>query len=223
MEHHRLQPMKPGYDPILFEQLYKATAPLRKKLAYQIDARKFGVDYKEVLSWFDVKFIFAFNKYWDKEPKRLLGYIISALSMYKNRVMRSSYQIKYHTHAHMLDVDTMFNEVPDEGGNIIPHRNEYYMVHVMDFMTKKLSNDALLVLDIELNPPPFITAYLKEEKIKDTAKIPLDILAEYIGLTPTDQTLDYLKDVRSEIKRATVEAAKHFSENPIKEFAPSEF
>ena len=62
MEHHRLKPMG-NYPVELFNSLYAQTHGLRRKLASQIDASKFGVDYQEVLSWFDVKFLFIFSKY----------------------------------------------------------------------------------------------------------------------------------------------------------------
>ena len=75
MELHRLQPMKP-YDPKLFNELYKKTERLRKSLVYQIDSSRWGVTQDEVMSWFDDKFIFVFNKYQDqKKPDILLGYL----------------------------------------------------------------------------------------------------------------------------------------------------
>ena len=68
MELHRLKPMESGYDSSLFNKLYKETAPLRKSLARQIDSRRFGVSDDVILSWFDDKFMFVFNKHFkDKE------------------------------------------------------------------------------------------------------------------------------------------------------------
>lgn len=199
MEHHRLKPMKEGYDEKLFNDLYKQTSALRKKLAFEIDARKFGVDYQEVLSWFDVKFIHSFNMYVDKEPERLLGYIINSLTTYKYRIMRSSYQAKYHNHAHQLDISELYNydDIIEEPSKSI---NEEELEKVLTFMKGKLNNDAILILEIELNPPDYILEHLKDLGKKPNQKIPHEVIADYLGYGKSQNVIEYIKDLRSEIK-----------------------
>lgn len=218
MEHHRLKPMKEGYDQELFNKLYKETSALRRKLAFQIDSRKFGVDYQEILSWFDVKFIHTFNKYWDKEPKRLMGYIINSLQTYKYRVMRSSYQVKYHTHAHQLDITTVYGEtdIKDETSEDI-QRREFYMDRIMQYMKDKLTDDALLVLQVQLNPPPFIAEQMEDEGKKQNTNIPSDILIDFLGLSSSENAEAYIKDLRKQIRKATNNCAAFFSNQPIHE------
>lgn len=218
MEHHRLKPMKDGYDEKLFNELYKKTTPLRRKLAHEIDARKFGVDYQEILSWFDVKFIHTFNKYWDTEPERLMGYIISALSTYKYRIMRSSYQAKYHNHASMVDVTELYKQSDIVLVEDIPHR-ELYLNKVMEFMKDKLSDDALLVLEIELTPPPFILDQMEDLGKKETHKIPHNIIADYLGYGDSPNMVEYIKELRSQIRAGISLAKKYFEENPSSVFA----
>ena len=77
MEEHRLTTMKEGYDEKLFNDLYEKVKPLKRKLASTISTSKLGISYDDILSWFDIKFIFVFNKYFEnKEPEVLKGFII---------------------------------------------------------------------------------------------------------------------------------------------------
>lgn len=216
MEHHRLKPMKPGYDENLFNDLYAKTKPLRKKLASEIDAKKFGVDYQEILSWFDVKFIYTFNKYWDKEPERLLGYIINSLSTYKYRIMRSSYQAKYENHSSQVDITELYNynDIVDETG-LDPIVRETYMNKVMEFMKDKLTDDAIMVLELELSPPPFIISQMDDLGKKPNGKIPTELIADYLGYEDSENVIKYIKNLRSNIRVAISLAKNFFIENPI--------
>lgn len=213
MEHHRLKPMDPDYDQKLFNDLFKKTEPLRKKLAFQIDSRKFGVDYDEVKSWFDVKFIHAFNKYHKKEKERLLGYIISSLTTYKYRIMRSSYQAKYDSHASTLDITELYHEadiIDDNEETSVRHNN---MERVMAFMKDHLSNDALFILELELSPPGFIKEQMDDLGKKEGSKIPVEIIADYLGKEDSTSTKEYIRELRLEIKHVTSLAKKFFSSN----------
>ncbi len=216
MEHHRLKPMEEGYDKDLFESLFRKTTPLMRKLAYQIDARKFGVDYQEILSWFHVKFIHAFNKYHKKESERLLGYIINSLTTYKYRVMRSSYQVKYHNHANMLDVTELYDYkgLIDTTSSEATIR-ETYMNKVMDFMKTQLTDDGMLILEIQLNPPPYIIEQMKDMDKADNATIPHTLIAEYIGLGTSQPIIEYIKDLRRDIKDGILGAKEFFTANPL--------
>ncbi len=224
MEHHRLKPMTDGYDKSLFDEIYKKTTPLRRKLAYEIDSRKFGVDYDEVLSWFDVKFIHSFNKFtrtFKKEDTqnfdgKLMGYIINALSTYKYRVMRSSYQVKYHEHKNMVDISTYY-ENDDIKDTSTPDAlvREAYMEKIMEYMKKELSDDALLILDIQLNPPAFISSKLEELGKKEYTKIPNDILADYLNMPLNNNVIQYLDGIKADIRRAIINARSFFTSNPF--------
>ena len=83
MELHRLTAMDSSYDKQLFNKIYKDTELLRKSLANQIDTRRFGVTSDIILSWFDDKFIFVFNKHFqNKTPEVLKGFIIMRIYRY---------------------------------------------------------------------------------------------------------------------------------------------
>src|SRR3989304_9705928 len=179
MEDHRLKPMKENYNEKLFNELYKKTEQLRRKLAYEIDSRRFGVDYHEVLSWFDVKFIYTYNKYCDKEPERLLGYIINSLRTYKYRVLRMSYQNKYINTPIRMDEIHNLDGIKDEGGE--NENRELFINMVLSFIKKEISEDAYMILELHLNPPPFILNKIQDKELSIN-KIPSLILAEYLDL-----------------------------------------
>ena len=92
MELHRLGELPSNFDSKLFNKLYKETQGLRINLANRIDHRRYGVSNDIILSWFDDKFIFVFNKYMGKrDEKHLKHSIINALSLFKCRILRKAY------------------------------------------------------------------------------------------------------------------------------------
>lgn len=209
-ESHRLKEMKPGYDERLFEKLLKECTPLIKKLAYNIDNRRFGVDKDEVESWFRVKFTYAFNKYFDTEPERLKGYIISSLQMYSTRVISNSYKPEFVDHASQIDITELYDEtLIDSDDDSDPMAHEYYLQLAIDYLKKNISPDALLILELELNPPKWIHRELEDLEKKPNAKIPHAIIAEYLGLPEGgDQYVRHLRD--TEIYPAVEAAREHF-------------
>lgn len=152
MEGHRLQPMPDNYDRELFLRLYKATIPIRKKLAATIDSTRFGVEYKDVLSWFDEKFIFAFTRYYGKYDEEVLkGHIITALDRYKYRIMKMAYSNKFNQHNFVKVEDTsVFEGIV----GVTAEEDNLFRRAVLNYMREALSTDAFLVLQTELYPPP---------------------------------------------------------------------
>ena len=126
METHRLKPMPTGYDEQLFNSLYKATEKLRNKLVYGIDNRRFGVEPAEIKSWFDVKFIYVFTKYYPKysNPEVLKAHLINALQLFKYRILRKAYTVES---LHMLsnvgledspEIDYLVDEHSDDSDKL---------------------------------------------------------------------------------------------------------
>lgn len=198
MEENRLKPMVDGYDEKLFNELYEQTAQLRKKLASQIDSRRFGVDYKEILSWFDIKFIFTFNKYFGSKDKDLLkGYIISSLQFFKNRILRSSYSKKAQVY-NTIDIEEVYNLQE----TTIEHEydeKQVFLQIALDFMKSRLSYEAYQILVIELNPPFYILDQIAKHQKYTTTKIPSSIIADYLGLDGTEG-VKYVNKLRKEIQ-----------------------
>ena len=206
MEIHRLLPMKEGYDQQLFNKLYKETEALRNLLTYQIDHRRYGVTQDIIKSWFDDKFIFVFNKYYGEiNEGQLKGRIINALKTFKFRMLRKAYS-KYNIYNNEVRLEGEHNLI-----NIIPIDNEIsdhelFLELALKYLKKNLCDDAFLVLEIELNPPPYILQKLKSCK----TKIPAKLITEYLDLEPTRDSSLYINDLRSEICYWTEEARDHF-------------
>lgn len=211
METHRLQPMKEGYSPELFEKLYKETKNLRRSLVNQIDCRRYNVTPDIMESWFDDKFIYVFNKYFDQhEPDVLKGHIINALRTFKLRVLRKAYSAEgiFHTNTVELEGESeLINIIPDK--SLMPVETVFYDTAI-EFMKNHLSDNAYLLLEIQLNPPP----YILDKITKHNSRIPNELLAEYLGLF-TDKDLRLLKNLKREISKATKSAREYFEYNPL--------
>ena len=198
--------MKKDYDEDLFCKLYRETEGLRNNLTYQIDSRRFGVTPDIIKSWFDDKFIFVFNKYYDDiGHDQLKAYLINALRTFKLRMLRKAYSKN----------NIYLNEVYLEGEqgliNIIPQKDEVseydiFLELALKYLKKNLTDDAYLILEIQLNPPPFILSKINNPK----TKIPAKLIAEYLELEPSKESTGYISDLRNEINYWTVQAKEYF-------------
>lgn len=211
MEIHRLKPMKEGYPQDLFNQLYKETKNLRRSLAYQIDARRYGVTNDIILSWFDDKFIFVFNKHFDnKEPDVLKGFLINSLKMFKYRILRKAYNGEGEFYGSCVELEgesNLINIIPD---NSFRKTEDIFYNLALEFMKEHLSENAFLLFQIQLDPPPFILDQIKSSN----SRIPNHLLAEFLGidLETENKTERYIKGLKKEIN-CTVKKAREFFED----------
>lgn len=207
MEEHRLVPMKEGYDQKLFKELYEKTKHLRRKLASQIDEKRFGVDQEEIRSWFDIKFIFTFNKYWGTaKEEQLLGYIIKALQFYKCRILRQAYSVKYSQN--IVSADEEFNLEDIEDDDLV--EREELVNDILGFLKSRISDNAMMLLELQLNPPPYIQHRLTEMGIHNFTKIPSPLFAEYLGLGTDKDGLHFVDHLKKEINSGILEARTFF-------------
>jgi hypothetical protein len=207
MEENRLRPMKDGHDA-LFKELFEKTEALRKKLAYEINANRFGLEYKDILSAFNIKFIYTFNRYVDEMPKdRLKGYIINSLRMYKKKIIMNSYQEKFQNNpiqfieSYNLEDDSLL-----EDPAVTEYRNNLLEL-TYKFMKLHLSNDAYQVFEIDLNPPPFIIEKMKSLGKENLNKIPPLLVAQYLNLGTSQSAEKYIRELRQQVK-GVIEIAK---------------
>ncbi len=222
MEIHRLQPMKPGYSPELFNKLYKETSNLRKSLARQIDGRRYGVSQDIIESWFDDKFIFVFNKHFDNKDQDVLkGFIINSLKTFKYRILRQAYSQKGEFYNSTVDLEgdnELINIIPDKSSS--PDVQDIFYGLAIEFMKEQLSYNAFLLLQVQLNPPPYII----ERISKYNSRIPNTILCDYIGLDLGSKRKNdrYLKKLKKEIKNTTEMAYEFFKgKDPLSNFSLS--
>lgn len=212
MEENRLKPMIEGYDEQLFNTLFKKTDSLRKKLASGIDAKRFGVEFEDVVSWFNTKFIFVFTKYYDNPENILLGYIINSLQTYKNRILRKAYTTQFSQT--IISTDDVFTYQAHLSEEQQSPKDTYY-TELMQFMKRHLSDNAYCLLEVQLNPPPFIISRQIENDNERIHKIPDQLLLEYFDLGLTNKSYIYLESLKKEIKKATQYAKEYFKNNPL--------
>jgi hypothetical protein len=203
MEEHRLTPMPKGFNEEVFHDIYRKTEELRKKLTYQIDHRRYGVEQEDIKSWFDVKFIFTFNKYHKEKPEILKAYIINSLQFFKNRILRYSYSQKNSINRSSVDIDEVYNcqELIDDRQY---DETSYYLELATNHLKNNLSQNAYRLLQVELNPPTYILKRLVDKQT--TTKIPSKLIAEYLGLKESD-----IPALKKEIQFATYKAKEHFA------------
>ena len=214
MEEHRLKPMQEGYDEKLFNQLYAELTPLKRKLASGIDYRRFGVTYDELLSWFDIKFIFAFNKYYSVHNENVLrGHLIRALSFFKCRILRQAYKEKYSQN--IIDLGSLENADNILKDRIPEDNYKLFRMLLFAFMQQRLHEDAYTVFQVDLNPPAALEPYLEYHRKKVDGKytkiteIPPKLLATYIGLPDNEEGINHIKKLRKLVS-STVEEAKEY-------------
>jgi hypothetical protein len=211
MEIHRLKPMKEGYDQKLFNRLYKETEPLRRSLVYQVNPRRFGVTSDIIFSWFDDKFIWVFNKYADQiTPDQLKGRMINSLATFKFRILRRAYS-KTNIYANEIDI-LRLDDFDASIANIIPDKteignHELFLELALNYLKKNLCDDALLILQLDLNPPP----YIMDKMVNPKTKIPAKLIAEYLDLDLCQDSISFINDLRKEIKYWINEAKEYFS------------
>lgn len=213
MEESRLKPMVANYNPTMFKDIYGKTEGLRRKLAAGIDHRRFGVDYEELLSWFTVKFIYAYNKYqpkFKKNPEVLKAHMIKSMQLFKCRILRKAYTTKfsqsilpYEDHEHELQ--EALNYDPN-----LPTQYEFYSDKLRKYMKINLSDNAFILFQIQLNPPPYIIEQLRLKDQHDIHKIPDDLIAEYFDLGFSIRAYNYLDSLKREIKTAIANAKRYF-------------
>ena len=215
MEENRLSEMKP-YDPKVFNELYNSVKGLKHKLANEIDHTRFGLEKSDIISWFDIKFLFVFNKYiGEMDNETLKGFIINSLKMFKNRILRVSYQEKYADN--IIEITELYeyhNIIAEEGRN---ESYDFFLNLASSFMKKHLSEDAFEIFQIELYPPPFIISKLLELNPESPrlTKIPPQVLADYLSLGTSYKAVEYIQTLRQEIKGAIEKAKIYFQDEAI--------
>jgi hypothetical protein len=211
-ESHRLKQLPANYDQSLFNALYKDTEGLRRKLASQIDPARFGYDYEEILSWFTVKFIYTFGRYYDeKSPDHLRGYIINALKTYKLRLVKDAYNQKNLLHQ-TTDIDEMSGlESLNDRSYDNESNTEILRDLALQFIKKNISDDAYYLLTIQLDPPPFLLKQLPIKKGKKFNYIPDSLIIDFLGFENNSNSVTFIKNLKSEINYGIRLSSKHFT------------
>lgn len=205
MEEHRLQPMPSNYDPVVFNKLFSKTEGLRHKLASEINHHRFGLSHEDIVSFFNTKFIFVFAKYYNEPEEKLLAHILNALKNFKCRILRNAYTIK-HSQS-IVEADSVVYLSNTAMDNI---DRDYYFNRLMDFMRQHLSENAFIILQVQLNPPPYILQRINPGKEANLQKIPDQLILEYFDLGNGYKANKYLTDIKKEIRHGINYAKSYF-------------
>lgn len=211
LETNRLKPMVENYDPLKFKRLYALTENLRRKLASEIDHRRFGVDQEELKSWFTEKFIYAYNKYCHQyDEDTLLGHMIRAMQFMKCRILRAAYQPKYSQSI----VEYLPNQVNEESCSPYDEdTREHYYNALCKFLQGRICDNAYMLFQLQINPPIYIIHEMKAKGLENIHKIPDEIICNYFNLGFDNSSIKLLKSLRKEIHTACELAKGHFSKN----------
>jgi len=199
MEEHRLKPMPESYDEALFNRLFEETKPLRIKLARGVNPDLYGLGYEDILSSFNVKFIFTFNKYYGSNitEGQLKGRIIQALKFFKCRILRFSQTHKNSVNK-TIDITEFYNIESKEFIYEEPQR-EYSLDTLIPIFKKKLPYLAFLVFTIDYDPPLYIINKLDLDKINQ--KIGVKLILDYLGLENTPRNYNEILKARKSYKK----------------------
>lgn len=203
MEEHRLRVMADDYNPELFNRLHKETAKLRNKLASEISLSRFpGMELKDIKSWFDIKFLYTYQKYqpiYNDKPNILLGNIIKSLQLFKCRILRHAYNKDIDSILGTFSLDSSIEQQDWAEENDVWY-SEDLMTKVYEDLKHELSQEAYNILMAQIYPPDYI---LDRISIKQKNNIPSRLLAEYFGVSQDDIAY-YRKHIRKAINRLSI-------------------
>lgn len=204
-ELHRLTEFT-HYDPKQFERVYKKCKPLMRKLVKQIDARRYNVTSDVIFSYFEDKFLYVYNKYQDVyDEERLKATILSALSIFKNKLLRAAYsqQAEFNQELDSFeDIHESGREWVDDTEEVEAREDIHERFH--QYMKDHLTPDEYLVFVTQLDPPP----YIKERMIQ--GRVTVEHLIDFFGLPRNKRSVNMITDYRHHIKEVLDQAEKEF-------------
>lgn len=204
-ELHRLTEFT-HYDPKQFNRIYKKCRPLMKKLVKQVDARRYNVTEDVIFSYFEDKFLFVYNKYQDQyDEERLKATILSSLSIFKNKLLRSAYsqQAEFNQDlASFEDIHESGKEWVDDKDEVEMREDIHHRFH--QYMQDHLTPDEYLVFVTQLDPPP----YIKERMTQ--GRVSVEHLIDFFGLPRNKRSVTMITEYRHHIKEVLAQAEKEF-------------
>lgn len=196
-EIHRLTGMPEDYDRELFAKLYRVTRKPIKNLVRGIDARRFNVTPDILASYFDDKFLFVFNKYYGTcSPEHLQARILTALSTYKNKLLRAAYGDKAEYNQGLTSLEDLFDnskELEDDSEEV--REKEEHMRMIEEYMRENLSPDAFLIFQLTMDPPEILVP--TEDRGKRISNI---TFVDFFELPRTKSSVKFIADLRKDIE-----------------------
>lgn len=207
-ELHRLKPMQEVYDVNLFNRLHRVCCPVIKKLSKQVDCKRFNLSQDIITSYFWDKMLFVFNKYYGTcSEEHLKARILSSLSTFKNKLLRSAYTEQAEYNQQLFKLDDLFEDSKELVDDIEYSSQRNHMMELINqYMKTNLSSDAYLVFEAITTPPPYI-----KERVKDGARITNLLLVEFFDMPRSKSSIRYLSELREDIQYWTDRASRELS------------
>ena len=203
-ELHRLKPMQEGYDQKLFNKLYRVTRPVIRNLVKQIDHKRYNLTPDILASFFTDKFLFVFNKYYGTcSEDHLQARILTALSTYKNKLLRSAYGNKAEYNQSLTSMEELYDSNFFDGDTDIKDDHEEFLEkeehlrEIYDYMNQHLSPDASLLFSVLMDPPEFLQDWKDRNRGMRISNV---ALVDFFELKRTKSSVKYIARLREDIE-----------------------
>lgn len=205
-ELHRLTELKP-YDEDLFNRLYKTCKPLIRRLTMEVDSRRFNLTPDIINSFFWDKFLYVFNKYQDEyDEERLKATLLSSLQTYKSKLLRNAYTKQAEFNQKLTSFEVLFDnnnnkELLDDSEETRIKEEQFQRFH--KYMKEHLTPDEYLVMQIQLEPPKWFEARIKDSH----GKLSILHLIDYFELPRDKFAVNMFSQMRKTIQKTLEQAA----------------
>lgn len=205
-ELHRLKVMSEDYDKKLFNKLYKLVQPVIRNLVRGIDVNRLNTSPDILISQFNDKMLFVFNKYYGTvEEEHLKANILRALSTYKNHLLKYAYSEKATFNQNLKSFEDLFDDSKEDFSDELDEQEKAKVEMwnlLKNYILDNLSPDAQLVWEVTLNPTPYIEMNAKYGRITNT------LLVDFFDLPKTRDSVRYIGELKEEIQSVMEKAKK---------------
>lgn len=205
-ELHRLKVMSEDYDKKLFNKLYKLVQPVIRNLVRGIDVNRLNTSPDILISQFNDKMLFVFNKYYGTvEEEHLKANILRALSTYKNHLLKYAYSEKATFNQNLKSFEDLFDDSKEDFSDELEEQEKAKIEMwnlLKNYILDNLSPDAQLVWEVTINPTPYIEMNAKYGRITNT------LLVDFFDLPKTRDSVRYIGELKEEIQSVMEKAKK---------------
>lgn len=194
-ELHRLKTMG-EYDKDCWDRMYKISKPVIRNLVRQIDYKRFRVTPDIIASYFWDKMLYVFNKYYGTcEEEHLKARILGSLSTFKCHLLKAAYGERAEHNQSIYQIEDIFNGVEFEDDSVSAKAKSEMLDMMYKYMRANLNDDAYLVFEVLMAPPPYI-----KERCKESNRITNLLLIDFFELPKNRTSMKYLSGLREDIE-----------------------
>ena len=222
-EIHRLKPLNfSSKEEEQFERLYREARGYIRKLARNINCKKYRVSPDILVSYFEDKLLYVWDKYKDEYPdyNHLKSIVFKSLGVFKNKLLSKAYTKRAEFYDNLQSWDAMLYEtvhenpyMDDEDSNDlitdiedeVEEDKTSLLGYIDEYLKEKLTIDEYLLLSIELDPP----AYFLERMKTPRSKVSSALLIEFFELPRTKGSVALISRMRKHIREVLQETRHH--------------